>query len=59
MQKVIYIHLNPVRAGLVERAIDYRWSNARIWQRCTSEDEPLLVELIVSGGGEGHSPQPH
>jgi hypothetical protein len=24
MQKVNYIHLNPVRAGLVQRAIDYR-----------------------------------
>src|SRR5256886_10703913 len=41
MQKVNYIHLNPVRAGLVERAIDYRWSSARIWQRCESDDEPL------------------
>jgi REP element-mobilizing transposase RayT len=29
MQKVNYIHLNPVRAGLVEKAIDYRWSSAR------------------------------
>ena len=27
MQKVNYIHLNPVRAGLVERAVDYRWSS--------------------------------
>src|SRR4029450_2807567 len=32
MEKVNYIHLNPVRAGLVEQAIDYRWSSARIWQ---------------------------
>lgn len=45
MQKVNYIHLNPVRAGLVERAIDYRWSSARICQRCETEDEPLLVDL--------------
>ena len=28
MQKVNYIHLNPVRADLVERAVDYRWSSA-------------------------------
>ena len=27
MQKVNYIHQNPVRAGLVERAEDYRWSS--------------------------------
>lgn len=45
MQKVNYIHLNPVRAGLVERAIDYRWSSARIWQRQEAEDEPLRMDL--------------
>jgi putative transposase len=26
-----YIHNNPVRRGLVERATDYRWSSARAW----------------------------
>ncbi len=48
MQKVNYIHLNPVRAGLVDRAINYRWSSARIWQGCASDDEPLtyLPHLI-------------
>ena len=30
---------------LVERAIDYRWSSARIWQRCASEDESLMVDI--------------
>jgi putative transposase len=45
MQKVNYIHMNPVRAGLVERAIDYRWSSARIWQGCPLEDEPLRVDI--------------
>ena len=45
MQKVNYIHLNPVRADLVERAIDYRWSSARIWQRRAVEDEPLAVDF--------------
>ena len=45
MQKANYIHQNPVRAGLVERAIDYRCSSARIWQRCETEDEPMLVDL--------------
>ena len=44
MEKVNYIHQNPVRAGLVERATDYRWSSARLWQRCPLEDEPLLVD---------------
>ena len=45
MQKVNYIHLNPVRAGLVEQAVDYRWSSARFWNRCPSEDEPLSVDV--------------
>jgi REP element-mobilizing transposase RayT len=45
MQKVSYIHLNPVRADLVERAIDYPWSSARIWQRGALEDEPLKVDI--------------
>ena len=45
MQKVNYIHMNPVRADLVERAIDYRWSSARIWQRRAVEDEPLMVDF--------------
>ena len=44
MQKVNYIHQNPARAGLVDRATDYRWSSARIWQGCPLEDEPLLVD---------------
>ena len=29
MEKVNYIHQNPVRAGLVEKAEDYRWSSVR------------------------------
>jgi len=46
-QKVNYVHLNPVRAGLSERAEEYRWSSARIWQGCAREDEPLLVDKDV------------
>jgi len=45
MQKVNYIHQNPVRAGLVERAEDYRWSSARFWSKCLREDEPLKVDI--------------
>ncbi|QDT63792.1 REP-associated tyrosine transposase [Calycomorphotria hydatis] len=29
MEKLNYIHENPVRAGLVEKAIDWQWSSAR------------------------------
>jgi putative transposase len=45
MQKVNYIHLNPVRANLVERATDYHWSSARYWARCPLENEPLAVDV--------------
>jgi putative transposase len=45
MEKANYIHLNPVRAGLVDRAEDYRWSSVRYWQRKPLEDEPLVMDL--------------
>ncbi len=45
MEKANYIHQNPVRAGLVERAEDYRWSSIRCWQRKPLDDEPLLVDI--------------
>jgi REP element-mobilizing transposase RayT len=45
IEKVNYIHQNPVRAKLVERAEDYVFSSARFWQKCSIEDEPLRVDL--------------
>lgn len=33
LEKVNYIHENPVRGGLVDHAAEYRWSSARVWQR--------------------------
>jgi REP element-mobilizing transposase RayT len=45
MQKTNYVHQNPVRAGLVGRAIDYRWSSVRFWQRCSTDDEPMQVDV--------------
>jgi hypothetical protein len=45
MQKVNYIHQNPVRARLVELAEDYRWSSVRIWKRRPLEDEPLVIDI--------------
>ena len=45
IEKVNYIHLNPVRAGLAERPQDYRWSSARWWARTPDDDEPLTVDL--------------
>ena len=45
MERVHYTHQNPVRAGLVERAEDYRWSSVRCWSGNVLEDEPLLMDL--------------
>ncbi len=44
LEKLNYIHQNPVRAGLVEHESEYRWSSVRIWQGRAVEDEPLLVD---------------
>ena len=45
MERVHYLHENPVRAGLVERAEDYRYSSVRCWNGKPLEDEPLLMDL--------------
>ena len=45
MQKVRYLHHNPVRAGLVEDAAEYRWSSVRLWNRVPQADEPLSVDI--------------
>jgi hypothetical protein len=44
MQKISYIHLNPVRAGLVEHPNDYLYSSARIWHKRELENEPLAMD---------------
>src|SRR5215203_1420161 len=45
MQKVNYIHQNPVRARLVNKAEDYLCSSARIWMRKLFENEPLMMDI--------------
>ena len=44
MEKVNYIHLNPVRAGLVKIPDDYRFSSSRQWNGKAIEDEPLRTD---------------
>lgn len=44
-QKVDYIHMNPVRAGLVENPLDYRYSSARCWAGNT-DGEPFLTDHL-------------
>ncbi|HSU26102.1 MAG TPA: transposase, partial [Pyrinomonadaceae bacterium] len=44
MQKVNYIHLNPVRAELVEHPDEYLYSSARLWHGRAMEVEPLITD---------------
>ncbi len=44
MEKVNYIHLNPVRAGLVKLPDEYLYSSARLWHRRPRENEPLITD---------------
>ena len=37
-QKINYIHNNPLRAGLVDSARDYRWSSFRNFYHLDSEE---------------------
>jgi putative transposase len=46
MQKVSYIHLNPVRAGLVEHPDEYLYSSAGQWHNRALENEPLVTDHL-------------
>ena len=45
IERVNYTHQNPVRAGLVQNAEEYRYSSARIWNGKALEDEPLMIDF--------------
>ena len=45
-EKLQYMHLNPVRAGLVERAADWKWSSAGYYEH--GEDVGVPIEWIFS-----------
>ena len=40
-----YIHLNPVRRGLVQRAIDWRWSSCRFYEEPDSSQDSALPRI--------------
>ncbi len=41
-EKIRYIHDNPVRRGLVERAEDWQWSSCAAWE--TGRDGPVGLD---------------
>jgi len=43
IEKLQYIHLNPVRAGLVDAAVDWPWSSARFYERQQSVGVPVRL----------------
>ena len=47
-QKINYIHANPVKAGIVKSAKDYRWSSSRSFY---SQSDPSLA-VDHDGGGQ-------
>jgi len=46
-EKVEYIHLNPVRAGLVGRPEDWRWSSCNEYAGMSAEEQDKRCGLIV------------
>ncbi|MEE8451108.1 MAG: hypothetical protein V3R99_04305 [Thermoguttaceae bacterium] len=41
LEKLDYMHMNPVRAKLVQEACEWRWSSARYYQQAKSVGVPL------------------
>ena len=41
-EKIHYIHANPVRRGLVEKANDWKWSSYHAWQ--SGKDIPMAID---------------
>jgi len=41
LEKLQYMHQNPVKAGLAARAVDWRWSSARYYEQGRSVGVPV------------------
>lgn len=53
-QKVEYIHNNPVKAGYVQRAADYPWSSARLFEESMwTEEQGLPYDKVLKASGLG------
>ena len=48
MQLSCYIHRNPLRAGIVERLADYRWSSYKVYAYGHKAPKWLSTRLILS-----------
>jgi hypothetical protein len=45
-EKLDYMHLNPVRRGLVVRAVDWKWSSARWYVLGKSVGIPIRMPIL-------------
>ncbi len=50
-----YIHLNPVRANIVKRPEDYRWSSLRYYLKGQSNNFLFLKDILNPFGGDGRA----
>jgi len=49
----LYIHLNPVRAGIVEKAEDYKWSSIKYFIEKEERQTLLTLDLNISKLNKG------
>jgi hypothetical protein len=47
-EKVVYIHLNPVKAGLVGRAHDWRWSSVNELSSMSAVEQMCRCGLTIA-----------
>ena len=45
LASIEYIHMNPVRRGLCQRAIDWRWSSARFYLNDRKQEDDALPTI--------------
>ena len=50
-----YIHLNPLRAGMVEKPEEYEWSSYKFYALKNEKPEWLFTDFILGYFGEKHS----
>jgi putative transposase len=53
-----YIHLNPVRRGLCERAVEWKWSSAGHYYTQDGATDPDLPESRACPRSSSHGPVP-
>jgi hypothetical protein len=47
LQKLEYIHHNPVRRGLCEAPQDFAWSSAQLWENGYWKEELIVPDAVI------------